>query len=129
MMASLDLIDLLAGANKNLGIEFKARMDTRSHETRAKLARHIAAQHIMVADIWSLEWTWVSQMTTGIATSSILLKRPPISLWAASPTVKIAFVQGLSRRPLRHARRFALARSSHGKAATRMPPPAVANGL
>lgn len=43
MMASLDLIDLLAGANENLGIEFKAWMDTRSHEARAKLARHIAA--------------------------------------------------------------------------------------
>lgn len=42
-MASLDLIDLLAGANENLGIEFKAWMDTRSHEARAKLARHIAA--------------------------------------------------------------------------------------
>lgn len=42
-MASLDLIDLLAGANENLGIEFKAWMDTRSHEAWAKLARHIAA--------------------------------------------------------------------------------------
>lgn len=42
-MASLDLIDLLAGANENLGIEFKAWMDTRNHEARAKLARHIAA--------------------------------------------------------------------------------------
>lgn len=42
-MASLDLSDLLAGANENLGIEFKAWMDTRNHEARAKLARHIAA--------------------------------------------------------------------------------------
>ena len=43
MMASLDLADLLAGANENLGIEFKAWMDTRKHDARAKLARHIAA--------------------------------------------------------------------------------------
>ncbi|UFW88435.1 ATP-binding protein [Bradyrhizobium barranii] len=42
-MASLDLIDLLAAANEDLGIEFKAWMDTRSHDARAKLARHIAA--------------------------------------------------------------------------------------
>ncbi|MBR1208190.1 MULTISPECIES: helix-turn-helix domain-containing protein [unclassified Bradyrhizobium] len=42
-MASFDLIDLLAGANENLGIEFKAWMDPTNLEARAKLARHIAA--------------------------------------------------------------------------------------
>lgn len=42
-MASVDLSDLLAGTNENLGIEFKAWMDTRDGEVRAKLARHIAA--------------------------------------------------------------------------------------
>ncbi|UVO30326.1 helix-turn-helix domain-containing protein [Bradyrhizobium arachidis] len=42
-MASLDLLDLLAGANENLGVEFKAWMDTTSNDARAKLARHIAA--------------------------------------------------------------------------------------
>jgi Putative DNA-binding domain len=43
IMASLDLSDLLVVANENLGLEFKAWMDTRNHEARAKLARHIAA--------------------------------------------------------------------------------------
>lgn len=42
-MAVSDLNDLIAGANENLGIEFKAWMDTRDGEHRAKLARHIAA--------------------------------------------------------------------------------------
>ncbi len=42
-MSVFDLSDLIAGANENLGIEFKAWMDTRENETRAKLARHIAA--------------------------------------------------------------------------------------
>jgi hypothetical protein len=42
-MASVDLSDLLAGTNENLSIEFKAWMDTREGEVRAKLARHIAA--------------------------------------------------------------------------------------
>lgn len=38
-----DLSDLIAGANENLGVEFKAWMDTTDPEHRAKLARHIAA--------------------------------------------------------------------------------------
>ena len=42
-MASVDLSDLLAGTSENLGIEFKAWMDTGDGEARAKLARHIAA--------------------------------------------------------------------------------------
>src|SRR5579872_3879897 len=42
-MPSLDLLDLLAATNENLGLEFKAWMDTRDGEVRAKLARHIAA--------------------------------------------------------------------------------------
>lgn len=42
-MASLDLIDLLAGANENLGIEFKAWMNPKTPEAKAKLARHLAA--------------------------------------------------------------------------------------
>lgn len=42
-MPSLDLLDLVAGTNENLGVEFKAWMDTRDGEVRAKLARHIAA--------------------------------------------------------------------------------------
>lgn len=42
-MAVSDLSDLIAGANEDLGVEFKAWMDTREHEHRAKLARHIAA--------------------------------------------------------------------------------------
>jgi predicted HTH transcriptional regulator len=42
-MASIDLSDLLAGTSENLGIEFKAWMDTSNGEVRAKLARHIAA--------------------------------------------------------------------------------------
>jgi hypothetical protein len=37
------LSDLIAGANENLGVEFKAWMDTGEAEHRAKLARHIAA--------------------------------------------------------------------------------------
>ena len=42
-MAVFDLSDLIAGANENLGVEFKAWMDTGDNEVRAKLARHIAA--------------------------------------------------------------------------------------
>ena len=42
-MVSVDLSDLLAGTNENLGVEFKAWMDTRDGEVRAKLARHLAA--------------------------------------------------------------------------------------
>lgn len=42
-MALSDLSDLIAGANENLGIEFKAWMDTNDSAVRAKLARHIAA--------------------------------------------------------------------------------------
>lgn len=42
-MASLDLLDLLAETNENLGVEFKAWMDTKDNVARAKLARHIAA--------------------------------------------------------------------------------------
>jgi hypothetical protein len=49
-MASFELLDLLAGANENLGVEFKAWMDTRNHDVRAKLARHIAALANTVAD-------------------------------------------------------------------------------
>jgi hypothetical protein len=43
IMASLDLLDMVAGANESLGVEFKAWVDTRDGEARAKLARHIAA--------------------------------------------------------------------------------------
>ena len=42
-MPSVDLLDILAATNENLGLEFKAWMDTRDSEVRAKLARHIAA--------------------------------------------------------------------------------------
>lgn len=42
-MASLELLDLVAGINENLGIELKAWIDTGDGEARAKLARHIAA--------------------------------------------------------------------------------------
>lgn len=42
-IAVSDLTDLIAGANENLGVEFKAWMDTGQAEHRAKLARHIAA--------------------------------------------------------------------------------------
>lgn len=38
-----DLSDLIAGANEDLGVEFKAWMDTSEPEHKAKLARHIAA--------------------------------------------------------------------------------------
>ena len=43
MMTVSDLADLIAGGNENLGVEFKAWMDTSDVEVRAKLARHIAA--------------------------------------------------------------------------------------
>ncbi|WP_354268743.1 AlbA family DNA-binding domain-containing protein [Bradyrhizobium japonicum] len=42
-MPSYDLSDLLARTNENLDVEFKAWMDPRDNETRAKLARHLAA--------------------------------------------------------------------------------------
>jgi len=38
-IAVSDLTDLIAGANENLGVEFKAWMDTGEAEHRAKLAR------------------------------------------------------------------------------------------
>lgn len=43
MIVASDLSDLIAGANESLGVEFKAWMDTTQADSRAKLARHIAA--------------------------------------------------------------------------------------
>ena len=42
-MARSDLSDLVGGASEDLGVEYKAWIDTSIPETRAKLARHIAA--------------------------------------------------------------------------------------
>jgi predicted HTH transcriptional regulator len=42
-MPSFDLSDLLARTNESLDVEFKAWMDPKDNETRAKLARHLAA--------------------------------------------------------------------------------------
>ena len=38
-----DLVELVAGGSEDLGVEYKAWMDTSLNEARAKLARHIAA--------------------------------------------------------------------------------------
>lgn len=42
-MPSSDLSELVAGKSEDLGVEYKAWMDTSQPEVRAKLARHIAA--------------------------------------------------------------------------------------
>ena len=42
-MAESDLSELVAGKSEDLGVEYKAWMDTKDTEVRAKLARHIAA--------------------------------------------------------------------------------------
>jgi hypothetical protein len=42
-MPGSDLSDLVAGRSEDLGVEYKAWMDTSEPEARAKLARHIAA--------------------------------------------------------------------------------------
>ncbi len=42
-MPGLDLSELVSGKSENLDVEYKAWMDTRDNEARAKLAKHIAA--------------------------------------------------------------------------------------
>jgi len=42
-MPDSDLSELVAGKSEDLGVEYKAWMDTSPPEVRAKLARHIAA--------------------------------------------------------------------------------------
>jgi hypothetical protein len=42
-VAETELSEMVAGRSKDLGVEYKAWMDTRPHEARANLARHIAA--------------------------------------------------------------------------------------
>jgi len=42
-MPGSDLSELIAGKSEDLGVEYKAWMDTSQPEVRAKLARHIAA--------------------------------------------------------------------------------------
>jgi predicted HTH transcriptional regulator len=42
-MPESDLSELVAGRSEDLGVEYKAWMETSQPEIRAKLARHIAA--------------------------------------------------------------------------------------
>jgi predicted HTH transcriptional regulator len=42
-MPESDLSELVAGRSEDLGVEYKAWMDTSQPHVRAKLARHIAA--------------------------------------------------------------------------------------
>ena len=42
-MAESDLSELVSGRSEDLSVEYKASMDTSVPETRAKLAKHIAA--------------------------------------------------------------------------------------
>jgi hypothetical protein len=48
-MPSSDLSELIAGKSEDLGVEYKAWMDTSQPEVRAKLARHLRRYPITVA--------------------------------------------------------------------------------